>query len=109
MVNTDLYTYRVHWSKDDDAFIATAAELPSLSWIADTPREALDGMLTLVREVASEMAASGETPPTPIATREFSGRFLVRVPPETHRELALAAAEQHVSLNRLAATRLVSA
>ncbi|WP_372490807.1 toxin-antitoxin system HicB family antitoxin [Microbacterium aerolatum] len=32
---------------------------------------------------------------------------MVRVTPEVHRQLAIDAAEQHVSLNRLAASRLV--
>ena len=36
----------------------------------------------------------------------YSGRFLVRLPPETHRQLAIKAAEEGVSLNRLVSTRL---
>lgn len=40
------------------------------------------------------------------ATRPYSGRFLVRVPPETHRALAIQAAEQGVSMNRLVSARL---
>jgi len=52
------------------------------------------------------MSANGETPPVAIADRTYSGKFMVRVTPETHRRLAIDAAEQHVSLNRLAASRL---
>ncbi|GAB2492627.1 toxin-antitoxin system HicB family antitoxin [Nocardiopsis aegyptia] len=52
------------------------------------------------------MADSGEEPPEAIAERPYSGKFMVRVPLELHRQLALEAAEQHVSLNRLAAARL---
>jgi predicted HicB family RNase H-like nuclease len=33
-------------------------------------------------------------------------RLLVRIPPELHRQLAMAAAEQGVSLNRLASAKL---
>ena len=36
-----------------------------------------------------------------MADRTYSGKFMVRVPPETHRALAIRAAEQGVSLNRL--------
>ncbi|PDP88105.1 hypothetical protein CQJ94_08230 [Glycomyces fuscus] len=50
-------------------------------------------------------SSDGEEPPRAIADRPYSGRFAVRVPPEPHRRLALEAAEQHVSLNRLAAAR----
>jgi len=52
------------------------------------------------------MAGSGETPPQPFALRRYSGKFLVRVPPETHRRLVIEAAEEGVSLNRLASAKL---
>ena len=52
------------------------------------------------------MQAAGETPPEPLADKAYSGRFLVRVPPETHRALAMRAAEEGVSLNRLVSARL---
>ena len=55
------------------------------------------------------MRATGETAPLAIADREFSGKFMVRIPPEMHRQLAIDAAEQHVSLNRLVSSRLVGA
>lgn len=42
-----------------------------------------------------------------IADREFSGKFMIRIPPELHRQLAIDAAEQHVSLNRLVSSRLI--
>jgi len=82
------------------------AEFPSLSWLADSPDEALDGIRKLVGEVLEDMAATGERPPAPFANRKYSGRFVVRVPPEVHRSLALAAAEEGVSLNRLVTARL---
>ncbi|PIF03179.1 MAG: hypothetical protein CSA63_02285 [Propionibacterium sp.] len=41
-----------------------------------------------------------------MADRSYSGRFLVRIPPEAHRQLAVEAAEQNISLNRLVANRL---
>ena len=44
---------------------------------------------------------SGETPPDPLAAKRFSGKFVVRVPPDVHRRLATEAAEEGVSLNRL--------
>jgi predicted HicB family RNase H-like nuclease len=52
------------------------------------------------------MVGSGEALPRPFALRRFSGKFLVRVPPETHRRLAMEAAEEGVSLNRLASAKL---
>jgi predicted HicB family RNase H-like nuclease len=108
MVNFEHYTYRVRWSVEDAAYVGTVAEMPSLSWIEESQVKAFDGIRNLVRDVLDDMAANGETPPEALADREYSGKLLVRIPPETHRQLAQDAAEQHVSLNRLISSRLVS-
>lgn len=106
-VNAAHYTYRVRWSTEDAAYIGTVAELPSLSWAAQTQIDAFTGIRALVADVLDDMRASDETPPQALADRSFSGKFMVRLTPEAHRQLAIDAAEQHVSLNRLAASRLV--
>ena len=103
---TDHYTYRVTWSPDDGEYAGLCAEFPSLSWLAPTADEAFSGIRALVGGVLADMQANGEPPPEPLAERAYSGRFLVRVPPETHRALVLRAAEQGVSLNRLVSARL---
>ena len=108
-MNVEHYTYRVRWSSEDGAFVGTVAEMPSLSWVADSQVEALVGVRELVDQIVADMATTGETLPEAIADRTYSGRFVVRVAPEVHRSLAIAAAEQHVSLNRLAAARLGAA
>ncbi|MFT3876591.1 MAG: toxin-antitoxin system HicB family antitoxin [Propioniciclava sp.] len=108
-VNGDHYTYRVRWSAEDEAYIATVAEMPSLSWAADAHAEALTGLRSLVDEVLDDMVSNGEAPPEAIADRTYSGKFMVRQTPEAHRQLAIDAAEQQVSLNRLVASRLIGA
>jgi len=102
----DRYTYRVTWSEEDGEHVGLCAEFPSLSWLAPTPGGALQGVRRLVAEAVADMEASGETVPRSLAVRPFSGKFVVRVPPEVHRELAREAAEAGVSLNRLASARL---
>ena len=62
----------------------------------------------MVADCVADMQANGETPPEPMADRAYSGRFVVRVPPETHRALAMKAAEEGVSLNRLISARLAA-
>jgi predicted HicB family RNase H-like nuclease len=52
------------------------------------------------------MAAHQEDIPLPLSTRHYSGKFMVRVPPEVHRQLAIQAAESGVSLNRVASAKL---
>jgi predicted HicB family RNase H-like nuclease len=82
------------------------AEFPSLSWLALTPEAALKGIRKLVADVVKDMDAAGETLPEPIACRSYSGKFMVRVPPDIHRKLAVQAAETGVSLNRIASSKL---
>lgn len=102
----DRYTYRLTWSEEDQEHVGLCAEFPSLSWLAATPEKALAGIRKLVKEVLSDMASNGESGPEPIALKSYSGKFMVRVPPETHRMLAVKAAESGVSLNRLVSSKL---
>ena len=102
----DRYTYRVSWSQEDEEYVGLCAEFPSLSWLAATPEDALAGIRVVVSDVVADMQSNGEDVPVPLATKHYSGKFMVRVPPEVHRTLALAAAEAGVSLNRLASAKL---
>lgn len=105
-MSVDHYTYRVTWSPEDGEHVGLCAEFPSLSWLARTPDAALKGIRQVVAEAVADMAAAGETVPVPLAEKHYSGEFRVRIPPEVHRALALQAAEQGVSLNRLASAKL---
>ena len=102
----DRYTYRVTWSEEDHEHVGLCAEFPSLSWLAETPEAALKGIRKLVAEVVVDMRAQGEPLPEPLAAKDYSGKFMVRVPPEVHRRLAIEAAEARVSLNRLVSAKL---
>lgn len=107
-MNADHYTYRVTWSPEDGEHVGLCAEFPSLSWLAVTPEAALKGIRKVVAEVIADMQASGEAVPPPLAEKHYSGEFRVRIPPEVHRSLAVQAAEQGVSLNRLASAKLAA-
>ena len=102
----DRYTYRVTWSEEDQEYVGLCAEFPSLSWLVETQEEALAGIRSSVKNCIKDMIASGEDIPVPLATKNYSGKFMVRIPPETHRMLAIQAAESGVSLNRLVSSRL---
>ena len=102
----DKYTYRVTWSEDDNEYVGLCTEFPSLSWLADTPEKALKGIRELVADVLRDMGKNDEPIPEPISSKHFSGKFMVRVPPNVHRKLAMQAAESGVSLNRIASSKL---
>lgn len=102
----DKYTYRVMWSEEDQEFVGLCAEFPSLSWLKSSPEAALKGIRSLVKSTIKDMAKNKEKIPEPISSRKFSGKFMVRVPPEVHRHLVIEAAESGVSLNRIASAKL---
>jgi len=105
-LRNDHYTYRVTWSAEDGEYVGLCAEFPSLSWLAATPESALRGIRKVVENVLNDMRETGERIPEPIASKYYSGRFMVRVPPQVHRKLATEAAESGISLNRLASAKL---
>ena len=107
-MSLDHYTYRVTWSAEDAEHVGLCAEFASLSWLAPTPEKALSGIRAAVADVVKDLRASGELVPDAFAERRYSGELRVRIPPLVHRQLALQAAEEGVSLNRLASAKLAA-
>jgi predicted HicB family RNase H-like nuclease len=103
---SDRYTYRITWSEEDKEYVGLCVEFPSLSWLAGSQEGALKGIRKIVEDVIKDMKESGESPPLPLSQRKFSGKFVVRIPPEIHRKLAIEAEEEGISLNRLVSAKL---
>lgn len=102
------YAYRVVWSEEDGEYVGLCAEMPSLSWLEKSQDAALRGIVSAVKAEVRDMGRTGEHPPEPLSTQNYSGQFKVRIPPRVHRQLALEAAEEKVSLNRLVAAKLTN-
>ncbi len=105
-LKSDRYTYRITWSPDDQEYVGLCVEFPRLSWLAESPEASLDGIRKIVAEVVQDMSSKGESPPLPLSSKKFSGKFVVRIPPNVHRQLAIKAAEEGISLNRLISAML---
>ncbi len=93
------YTYRVTWSTEDNEYVGLCAEFPSLSYLAKTQVEALDGIVSLIYSVIKDMKSNNELVPEPLSEKKYSGNLKIKIAPETHRWLALQAAEHGISLN----------
>jgi predicted HicB family RNase H-like nuclease len=102
------YTYRVFWSEEDQEFVGLCAEFPGLSWLHDDQQQAFSGIVALVQSCIDDLISQNEPVPSPLTQKQFSGKFMVRIPPEQHRNLAIQAAEQGVSLNRLVSSKLLT-
>ena len=107
-MDAKLYTYRVFWSEEDQEFVGLCAEFPGLSWLDENQEKAFTGIVALVQDCIHDLAAHDEPIPEPLSKKQFSGKFMVRIPPEQHRALAIQAAEQGISINRLASSKLTA-
>jgi antitoxin HicB len=71
-----------------------------------TPAEAIDSAREGLKAVLEVMLEHGDRIPEPLAEREYSGKFNVRVPKSLHRELIEEAENEGISLNMLIVNRL---
>ncbi|MBS3027963.1 MAG: type II toxin-antitoxin system HicB family antitoxin [Dolichospermum sp. DET50] len=106
MVNYTHYTYKVTWSEEDQEFVGLCAEFPSMSYLDKDQNAILKGITDLIKDVVTDMESNGEIVPEPLAEKTYSGKFQVRITPESHRKLAIEAAEEKVSLNRYVSYKL---
>ncbi len=54
------HTFHVIWSEEDGEFVGLCDAYPSLSWLAPTRAEALQGIRNLVESIVAELESSGE-------------------------------------------------
>lgn len=95
------YLYTVGWSEADEAFVARVAEFPSLAAHGETQEEAMREIRDVVEFVLNDLKESDEPIPAPFGKRSFSGRLVLRMPEYMHRQLAIEAMQQGISLNQL--------
>ena len=105
------YKYKIDitWDPEDEIYVARVPELDGCMSHGKNEFEALknvskamEGWIRTARQFKMEI-------PEPIPTRKFSGTFNVRIPKETHQNLAMKAVEEHVSLNLLVSKILTRA
>lgn len=102
-------TVRRILAEEGPCFEARVRELPDVAEYADTYQEAYELAVDTIETTAELMRERGRTMPGPApSTDDYSGRITVRVTRHLHRELALAAEEEGVSLNLLIATALAA-
>ena len=71
-----------------------------------TVEEARTMLKEVQREVLSDWLAKSSPIPEPDCEREYSGKFMLRLPPRLHRRLAENARRDQVSLNQYVALAL---
>lgn len=100
------YSFRVVWSKEDEAFIATCPEFEGLSAFGDTADQALAEAQVALSLMIEAYHAEGWELPAAASLSSYSGQFRLRVPRSLHARLADAAEADGVSLNTYAVSLL---
>jgi len=107
---TDLkYKIEINWSPEDDAYIVSIPELPGLMSHGDTIEQAVKMAHEAVEGYLEGLIDRGLPIPKPLSERKFSGKIPLRVDPNLHRNLAVKAEIEGVSLNKLIETELKKA
>lgn len=102
------YEIKVFYSDEDEAFIATLSEMPTLSGIGESPEEAFKELKIAFEAGVEFYKEQQESMPIPFSRRKYSGQFNVRVPSSLHESLVKEAKEENTSLNQLVLTLLAS-
>jgi predicted HicB family RNase H-like nuclease len=103
------YLKVVEWSDEDNCYIGSAPPMIGQCCHAPTEAAVLRQLQAIVEEWVETLLRDGKPLPQPAAGRTFSGKFLVRVTPETHQKVALKAMSRGKSLNQFIAETLALA
>jgi predicted HicB family RNase H-like nuclease len=95
------YSVQIQWSDEDNAYIATCQEFPSLSGVSEDAESAVSELKEALAMAIEVMEEDGDQLPSPRVREEFSGQLRVRLPRSLHRLAATEADLEGVSLNTL--------
>lgn len=92
----------VFYPASEGGYVAEIPELPGCLTQGDDMQETLAMIEDAKRAWIDIAMQENRTIPEPETAPEYSGKFLVRVPKSLHKELAVMAKKEAVSINQLA-------
>lgn len=94
------YKVEIAFSPEDEAYVARVPELPSCVTHGETQEEALEMAHEAIEVFLESLVADGKEIPIPMARRKFSGKIPLRIDPVLHRDIAVKADGENISVNR---------
>lgn len=101
-VDSGPYSFRIIWSAEDEAYVATCPEFDGVSGAGKSAEAALKEARVALRLALATCEAEGWTAPAARMLAEHSGQFRLRIPRSLHARLVQRAEDEGVSLNALA-------
>ena len=99
MKQSDRYLKIVEWSEEDQCYIGTCPGLMLGGVHGPVESEVYKELCRTVEEWLKIHKDDGDPLPAPTVRSNYSGKFVVRVSKEMHKELAIRAAREGQSLN----------
>ena len=99
MKKSDRYLKIVEWSEEDGCYVGSCPGLIYGGVHGDDETKVYQELCQAVAEAVEIYEADGKTLPPATANKEYSGRFVLRVDKELHREVAIRALRAGESLN----------
>ncbi len=99
MKPSDRYLKIVEWSEEDGCYVGTCPGLIHGGVHGDDEAKVYRELCQVVAEAVELYESEGKALPPETANREYSGRFVLRVDKELHREIAIRALRSGESLN----------
>lgn len=96
---SDRYLKIVEWSEEDGCYVGTCPDLLYGGVHGDDEQAVYGELCHAVEEVVELYKKDGRPLPPETAGKTYSGRFVLRVPPEIHKKLAIRALQRGESLN----------
>lgn len=92
------YSFSTWYSNEDDCYLAKCLEVGTVTH-GNSPEKAIKEGRISASLVVEEILSCKQQPPEPFGDMDYSGKFVLRMTKEKHRDLAQNAAMQGVSLN----------
>ena len=99
MKPSDRYLKIVEWSEEDGCYLGSCPGLMYGGIHGDNETAVYEELCQAVAEVVALYEVDGKPLPAATANRDYSGRFVLRVGKELHRQIAIRAAQTGESIN----------
>lgn len=103
------YRIEINWSPEDNAYVIIVPELPGCMTHGDSVEHAVKMAHEAIVGYLESLKARGLPIPKPLSERKFSGKIPLRIDPYLHRNLAVKAEVEGVSLNKFIENKLKKA
>lgn len=106
MKKTDRYLKIVEWSRKDGCYVGTCPGLILGGIHGRNQAKVFSELCEAVEEAVRLLESEGRPLPPATAGKRYSGKIMIRIPPELHKKLAIQALKEGESINRLVQHRL---